>query len=96
MHWMKRYLISLLPLVSIGSTLYLSEWAFKEFGCRTYGKEFLHCQAYGVDINLLLGIGMYWCKILLPVVWFISVPWFLYVVFSQIETWWKDRHSSRV
>jgi hypothetical protein len=68
----------------------VSEWAFKEFGCTAQGNEIFPCQAYGVDITMFLGIGMFWCKILLPVVWLISVPWFLYVVFSQAETWWKS------
>ena len=82
-----------MPLAIVGSLILSSEWAFKEFGCTTYGKEFAPCLAYGIDIAVFLGIGMFWSKIALPVAWFISVPWFLYLALLQVEAWWKVRRK---
>jgi len=93
MFWIRRYLLSLMPLVSVGVLIFSAEWSFKEFGCTTYSKEFLPCQAYGIDITSFIVIGMYWAKIALPVVWFSSVLWFLYVVMSHVESWWAARRK---
>lgn len=93
MFWIRRYLLSLIPLVGVGALILSAECAFKKFECATYGKEFLPCQAYGIDTTSFIIIGMYWAKIALPIVWFISVPWFLYVAMSQVESWWAARRK---
>ena len=95
MHWVRRCLLSLLPLAFVGCAILLTEWAYSNFGCTTYGKEFLPCRAYGVDISTFLSFGMFWGKLLLPVAWFISIPWFLYVALSHIEVWWKARNGKQ-
>ncbi|MDQ5903437.1 MAG: hypothetical protein QG672_1028, partial [Pseudomonadota bacterium] len=41
--------------------------------CTAYGKEFSTCQAHGIDITTFIIVGMYWAKIALPIVWFISL-----------------------
>jgi hypothetical protein len=79
--------------VSAGVLIWSAEWAYKEFGCTAYGKEFSTCQAHGIDITTFIIVGMYWAKIALPIVWFISIPWFLYVAMSQVESWWAARRK---
>jgi hypothetical protein len=51
--------------------------SFAYFAVTTYGKEFLPCLVYGYDISTFLSFGMFWGKLLLPVAWFISIPWTL-------------------
>jgi hypothetical protein len=83
MRWTTRYLVSLLPLGVVGGGILISEWIFKTFNCATHGKEFVPCFAFGFDITSIVVIGMFWFKYLLPVAWFISVAWFVYVVISH-------------
>lgn len=94
MQWLVRYSVSLLPLGMVLGVMVLSEWAFNAFGCATYGKDILPCYAYGIDITRFLGVGLFWCKILLPVMWFVSVPWFVGVACLHVEAWWKARCKS--
>lgn len=93
MKYRYRYALSLLPLGLTWAIILLAEWAYAAFDCAARGKEFLRCYAYGFEITPLLGIGLFWCKLLLPVMWFISVPWFVYVACQQIEEWWKRRSN---
>jgi hypothetical protein len=94
MKWIVRYIISLMPLSFIGGCVLLSEWVFKKLSCTTYGKEFNPCFASGFDVTSVLVIGMYWFKYLLPVVWFISIPWFIYVIISHVEYLLKHRQRT--
>jgi hypothetical protein len=82
-----------MPLVGAGGLILSAEWGFNQFGCSTNGKEFLPCHAFGIEITSFIVVGMYWAKIALPIVWFISVPWFLYVAMSQIEAGWTARRK---
>jgi hypothetical protein len=85
MKWIIRYIISLLPLSLMGGGIMLSEWIFRTLHCTTNGKEFNPCFVLGFDSSSILFVGMYWFKYLLPVVWFISVPWFIYVMIAHVE-----------
>jgi hypothetical protein len=94
MRWIARYIISLMPLSLIGGGILLSECIFKTFNCTTYGKEFNPCFAFGFDVTSVVAIGMFWFKYLLPVAWFISIPWFVYVVISHVEFILKHRQRT--
>ena len=94
MAWAARYIISLLPLAFIGGAIFLVEWAVKTFNCSARGKDLLPCFAHGMDITPLLGIGLFWCKLLLPVAWFISVPWVVYVAISHVQAIRKSKRSN--
>ena len=94
MAWAARYIVSLLPLASVGGAILMAEWAFQTFDCSARGKELLPCFAHGIDITLLLGIGLFWCKLLLPVAWFVSVPWFVYVASSHVQAIRRDKRSN--
>jgi hypothetical protein len=85
MSWGARYIVSLLPLVLIGGFTLIAEWAFDAFGCEIRGKELPPCFVHGNNIAPLLGIGLFWCKLLLPVAWFISVPSLIYIAISHLQ-----------
>nr|WP_315487524.1 hypothetical protein [uncultured Undibacterium sp.] len=91
MKWITRYITSLLPLSFIGGGILLSEWVFKTLECTTNGKEFSPCFALDFNVTSVLVIGMYWFTYLLPVVWFISIPWFVYVIICHVEYILKQR-----
>ena len=83
MTWLWRYIVSTLPLAVIGGGVLLAEWAVDRFGCVALGKELLPCLVGASDISPLLGIGLFWFKLLLPVAWMISVPWLIFVAISH-------------
>jgi hypothetical protein len=95
MEWIARYVFSLLPLAFIGGAVFLAEWVFERFNCIVRGKNLLPCIAHGMDIAPLLGIGLFWCKLLLPVAWFISVPWFVYVAISHVQALRRNKRITR-
>lgn len=93
MRWIGRYIMSLLPLSVIGGGILVSEWMFRTFDCTTLGKEFVPCFAHGFDITSVVVLGLFWFKFLLPVAWFISVPWFVYVAISHVEFIFKRNRT---
>jgi hypothetical protein len=96
MKWIMRYCQSLAPLIFIGGVVFLSEQLFSALNCTSYGKELNPCFAIGVDIKPFLLLGMFWFKYLIPVAWFISAPWFIYLIISHIESIIKGRRSQAI
>ncbi len=93
-HWHTRYLLSLAPLTALLGMYFLAEWVFHALGCSTYGKEFLPCFVLGIDISVLLWVGMYLGQLLIPVAWFVSIPWLVWVALSHLEEWWKAKRQN--
>jgi len=78
---LKSFLASL-PAVLSFSGWKLAVWAYDYFACQGGVKNMQSCFAGGVDILPALGIGLFWCPILLWICLPVSA-WLLIRVWAQ-------------
>lgn len=60
-----KYALALLPTVVTGGGWLLAAWAFDYFGCTGSIKYMRPCFVGSFNLLPLLGIGLFWCQILL-------------------------------
>ena len=73
-----KYLLDLLPVIVTASGWLLAAWAFDYFGCTGNIKDMQPCYAGSFNLLPFLGIGLFWCQIL---VW-VMAPVSLWLVFK--------------
>ena len=76
-----RYVAAALPAVATLGSWQLAEWAYEHFGCRTISKGLVPCFAGATDITALVGIGLFWGKLLS----WVAVPLSLWLLVRAYE-----------
>ncbi|MCE4539443.1 hypothetical protein LXT12_19520 [Pelomonas sp. P7] len=77
-----RYVLAGLPAIVTFGGWQLAVWAYEHFGCSGNLKALAPCFAGGVNLLPLLGIGLFWCQLLLWVAVPISL-WLMLWVYSR-------------
>ena len=83
MHKLARYLLALTPIIFTYGGWQLGSWAFEHFHCVDIGKFIEPCFAYGLNIQLFLGITLFWCQLLLYPALILSAVWLFKVIFQK-------------
>lgn len=77
-----KYLLALLPIIVTAGGWLLAILAFDHFGCAGNLKDMQPCYAGSFNLLPLLGIGLFWCQLLL----WVAVPlsfWLLLKVYAS-------------
>jgi len=87
-----KYVLALLPAVLTLGGWQAAVWAFDYFGCTGNIKDLQPCFAGGLDVNVAIGIGLFWCQILSWICVPVSIGTFLGVMSRQIAAHlgWQD------
>lgn len=74
-------------------TTQAAEWAFLRYGCASHGKEIARCYAQGIEITPFLGLGLFWCRLLMPVAVIVALAGILTFALADLAVAWKRRRE---
>jgi hypothetical protein len=82
MSFRTQYLLAMLPAIVTVGGWQLAVWAYKYFGCQGSLKNLQSCFVGDADLLPFLGLGLFWCWLLM----WLAVPgsfWLLIEVYGR-------------